>query len=89
VFGAYRPQEWWARVQVPVLLIYGGADQRVPAAESAARIASTLLRAGNGDVTIRIFPGADHTFRMPPGPSEWPVTAAGYVAAILKFVGAQ
>lgn len=86
IFGAYQPLEWWARVRVPVLLIYGGADQRVPAADSAARIASTLLRAGNGDVTVRIFPGADHTFRLPPGPSEWPVTAPGYVAAILDFL---
>ncbi|HEX6067070.1 MAG TPA: alpha/beta fold hydrolase [Longimicrobiales bacterium] len=86
MFGAYRALEWWARVQVPVLLVYGGADQRVPAAESAARIANTLLHAGNGDVTVRIFPGADHTFRLPPGPSDWPVTAPGYVAAILDFV---
>src|SRR5262249_10455850 len=34
-FGQYRPLEWWAKVRVPVLLLYGADDQRVPAAESA------------------------------------------------------
>lgn len=85
-FGRYRPLEWWSRIRVPVLLLYGGDDQRVPAAESAARIASALRRAGNRDVTVRIFPGADHTFRLPPGPGGWPVTAPGYVSTLLDWL---
>lgn len=86
MYGQYDALAWWRKVRVPVLLIYGSADERVPAAESAARISSELLRAGNGDVTVRIFPGADHTFRLPPGPSEWPVTAPGYVDTILNWL---
>ncbi|HEY0670813.1 MAG TPA: alpha/beta fold hydrolase [Longimicrobiales bacterium] len=86
LFATYRPLEWWAGIQVPVLLIYGAADERVPAAESAARISRVLQRAGNNDVTVRIFPGADHTFRLPPGPSEWSVTAPGYLSTILQWV---
>jgi pimeloyl-ACP methyl ester carboxylesterase len=85
-FALYDPLAWWARVRVPVLLIYGADDQRVPARESAARIAATLLRAGNGDVTIRILPDADHTFRLPPGPSGWPVTAPDYVPNLLDWL---
>jgi alpha-beta hydrolase superfamily lysophospholipase len=85
-FGRYRALEWWAGVRVPVLLIYGAEDQRVPAAESAARISATLRAAGNPDVTVRILPGADHTFRLPPGPSGWPVTAPGYVAGLLEWL---
>lgn len=85
-FGRYRPLEWWARVRVPVLLLYGGADPRVPPDESAARISATLRRAGNRDVTVRIFPGADHTFRLPPGPSGWPVTAPDYVSTLLDWL---
>ena len=85
-FGRYRPLEWWGRVRVPVLLVYGAADQRVPAAESAARITAALRGTGNRDVTVRLFPGADHTFRLPPGPSGWPVTAPGYVSTLLDWL---
>jgi len=74
-------------VRVPVLLIYGAADQRVPARESAARIASALARnAPDVDVTVRILPGADHTFRLPPGPSGWPVTAPDYIPTLLRWL---
>jgi dipeptidyl aminopeptidase/acylaminoacyl peptidase len=87
VFAKYQALEWWARVRVPVLLIYGAEDQRVPAAESAARIAATLRDAGNADVTVRILPGADHTFRLPPGPGGWPVTAPDYLPSLLDWLG--
>lgn len=86
VFAKYQALEWWGRVRVPVLLIYGAEDQRVPAAESAARIAAVLRDAGNADVTVRILPGADHTFRLPPGPGGWPVTAPDYLASLFEWL---
>jgi len=86
LFASYQPLTWWAKVRVPVLLIYGAEDQRVPAAESAARIAATLRQAGHHDVTVRILPGADHTFRLRPGPSGWPATAPGYMPALLDWL---
>jgi dienelactone hydrolase len=86
VFAKYNALEWWARVRVPVLLIYGAEDRRVPARESAARIAATLHDAGNADVTVRILPGADHTFRLPPGPGGWPVTAPDYLPSLLDWL---
>lgn len=87
LYAQYEPLTWWAQVRVPVLLVYGENDQRVPARESASRIASTLARnPSNVDVTVRIFPGADHTFRMPPGPGGWPVTAADYVPSLLRWL---
>jgi alpha-beta hydrolase superfamily lysophospholipase len=86
VFARYRPLESWAHVRVPVLLAYGAEDRRVPASESAARISATLRRSGNHDVTVRIFPGADHTFRLPPGPSGWPDTAPGYVSTLVDWI---
>ncbi|HEX6748733.1 MAG TPA: alpha/beta fold hydrolase [Longimicrobium sp.] len=88
-FGRYDPLAWWARIRVPVLLVYGGDDQRVPARESAARIAAALRRAGNGDVTVRIFPGADHTFRLAPGPSGWPSTAPDYLPTLVHWLSAR
>jgi uncharacterized protein len=87
LFGQYDPLAWWSRVRVPVLLVYGANDQRVPPTESARRIEAALRRAGNSNVTVRIYPRADHTFRLPPGPSGWPDTAPGYVSDLLDWVG--
>jgi uncharacterized protein len=87
VFAQYRPLSWWRQVRVPVLLIYGAEDKRVPAAESAARIAGEILRNNpDADVTVRILPKADHTFRLPPGPSGWPNTAPDYLTTLLNWV---
>ena len=87
MFAEYRPLHWWGQVRVPVLLIYGAADQRVPPAESAARISGELLRrAANADVTVRILPHADHAFRLPPGPSGWPNTAPDYLTTLVNWV---
>lgn len=84
----YDPLHWWAQVHVPVLLIYGGADERVPAEESAARIAERLTSILNHRVTRRIYPGADHTFRLPPGPGGWAKTAPRYLQDLLDWVQA-
>lgn len=35
-FGQYRPLDWWAQGRVPVLLVYGAEDKRVPAALAAS-----------------------------------------------------
>ena len=86
VFAAYDPIDWWKRVRVPVLLVYGAEDQRVPAAASATRIESALRASGNTHVTAQIHPGADHTFRLRPGPSGWPVTAPGSVSSLLAWL---
>jgi pimeloyl-ACP methyl ester carboxylesterase len=87
LFGQFDPLVWWAKVRVPVLLIYGDADQRVPARESAARISATLERsAPSVDVTVRILPEADHTFRLPPGKGGWPQTAPDYVPSLLRWL---
>ncbi len=89
-FAQYDALTWWARVRVPVLLIYGAADQRVPAAESAARISSTVLRnSPAADVSVLILPAADHTFRLAPGPSGWPVSAPDYVPGLLRWLAAR
>jgi uncharacterized protein len=86
MYAKYRPLDWWARVRVPVLLLYGAEDQRVPAAESASRIEAALRKAGNAEVTTKIFPGADHTFRLRPGPSGWPVSAPDYLPTLLSWL---
>lgn len=86
-FGAFDPLAWWARVRVPVLLIGGDADARVPIRESFARIAAVMRHSVPAvSVTVRILERADHTFRLAPGPGGWPVTAPEYLPSLLEWL---
>jgi dipeptidyl aminopeptidase/acylaminoacyl peptidase len=60
------PSIYWERITVPALVLFGELDDVVPARASAARIEAALKRAGNRDVTIRIFPKASHTIQPAP-----------------------
>ena len=54
-----------SKIKVPVLVLFGALDQYTPAeavAKMAETISTTLARAGNRDVTTKIFPNADHDF---------------------------
>jgi pimeloyl-ACP methyl ester carboxylesterase len=52
----------WEKVHCPVLIIYGDRDTSAgPPGGLVAIIRRGLAKAGNNDVTVRIFPGADHS----------------------------
>jgi len=86
LFAQYKPLDWWARVRVPVLLMYGTEDLRVPARASSARIWATLERsAPQVPLTVYFVPGADHTFRLPPGRGGWPRTPPDYLPPLLGW----
>ena len=63
LIGRYDPAPALRKVHCPVLAIFGEMDPFVPAQKSADIWKTTLAQAGNHDVTIRIFPHADHTIR--------------------------
>lgn len=44
----------------PTLALYGTLDRNVDAADSAAHLRGYLTRAGNRDVTIKVYPNAGH-----------------------------
>ena len=56
----FDPVPYWAKVTCPVLLLFGELDANVPPKESIPPIQRALERAGNRDVTIKTFPGANH-----------------------------
>lgn len=56
----FDPGPAWEKVHCPVLAIYGEKDTSLPAEMSLPIIRDGLHRAGNSDVTITLFPKADH-----------------------------
>jgi pimeloyl-ACP methyl ester carboxylesterase len=77
----------WARVRAPVLLLWGERDERVDPAASMRIITQALAQGGNTRVTTRIFPGAEHTFRMtePPVPGGWARRAPGLLDFVISW----
>jgi dienelactone hydrolase len=87
------PVEWWRRLRVPVLLVYGRSDELVPASASAERLERVLRDAGHRDVTVRMYPGANHVIKLVASPLvpadagwAWPVLAPGYVDGMVQWM---
>jgi pimeloyl-ACP methyl ester carboxylesterase len=59
---------YWAKVKVPVLLLYGERDEKVPATESIEQIDKALHAAGNPDYTEILIPQAEHNLTVHPKP---------------------
>ena len=56
----FSPRSLLEQITCPVLAIFGDKDTIVDFKESARVYARALRKAGNRDVTIKIFPNADH-----------------------------
>ena len=59
----YDPFKALSRIKVPVLIMFGAADQYVRSEDVpkfVERISTALRRAGNKDITAKIFANADH-----------------------------
>lgn len=73
--GAMPPQRWafakrnlksdatpfLSRIAVPVLAVFGARDLNVDVQQSVSIYKEALTGAGNTDVTIKVFPDADHS----------------------------
>lgn len=82
----YDPLAWWRQVEVPVLLVYGSEDERVPVEESRAAIVRAIEEGRGAPPETRVFQGADHTFRVRRPGDVWPRTVDGYPDAILEWL---
>jgi dienelactone hydrolase len=84
------PAPWWRAVHVPVLGVYGAADELVPAKPSANAIERALHQGGNHEVTVRVFPAANHVIRILPlvagGKWDWPRAAPGYMELMTTWI---
>jgi pimeloyl-ACP methyl ester carboxylesterase len=59
----YDPRPALSRVRIPVLALFGEKDVQVPPAQSVPPMEAAFRAAGNGDATVRVFPGLNHLFQ--------------------------
>jgi len=86
----YDPMPALEKVRCPVLALFGELDTLTPVAETTANYRKGLGKARNKDVTIKIFPNADHALLVWPKPDDqnhWPVLAAGYLDMMTDWIG--
>ena len=89
--AAYRPLDYWRQVRVPVMLVFGTHDERVPPVRSADAIVAALKSAGNSNVTLKMFANADHAFKTVPQASAegWTKFAPEYAGTLVNWARAQ
>ena len=88
---------WQQRMTQPVLVVYGTADASMPVVQGALQIRSDVAQAGNTDVTIRYYEGADHGIRVGGSPtpeflrdlSGWVLGLPGTGGAAPQVAGAE
>ena len=86
------PASAWARAVAPTLLVFGEADELVPARASMQRLAAALRDAGRDPADLRVFPRANHVLRTvasplvpPPAAWDWPRVAPGYLDTLVQW----
>jgi len=57
------PAQFWQKVKCPVLLLNGEKDIQVYASQNIPAITASLQKAGDKNVTTKIFPGLNHLFQ--------------------------
>lgn len=85
----YNAADYWAKVNVPVLLIYGERDVYVPVTQSVLNIDRALNKAGNNDYTIIMLPRASHAFNIEPETGqtfEWRRMASGFPNLLTAWI---
>ena len=85
----YDSADYWAQVNVPVLVIYGERDLYVPVSQSISNIERALSKAKNGDYTILVLPRASHAFIIEPEagqPFEWWHIAPGFLDLLTAWI---
>jgi pimeloyl-ACP methyl ester carboxylesterase len=84
----YDPLPTLQELSIPSLWIYGGQDDIIPAAESAAILERMKSRR---DITVQTFPTATHTlWIIPKGePFRWMGLAPGYVETVKDWVSSR
>jgi dienelactone hydrolase len=84
----YDPAPALARIHVPVLALFGELDTMVPPEPNRTLIGNGLRKAGNRQLTVRVFEGANHQFwaAKTGARAEYAQLTPGYVPGFLDAV---
>ena len=86
--GRYDPAPVLRKIKVPVLVLFGAADQLAPPgaiAEIAARAEAALKQGGNKDVIVKIFPNANHDLSVKLDSGQW-VAPPDYHSTLTSWI---
>lgn len=87
-FVAYDPGQDWAGVKVPVLALFGGLDVQVDVRQNRIALETALARAGNKNLTVRVFEEANHLFQAAKtgSPEEYVSLPMQFVSGFLQSI---
>jgi hypothetical protein len=87
-FLSHDPAPVLEKVTVPVLALFGGLDLQVPAQENREAVVKALERGGNKDVTVQLFPDANHLFQSAKtgSPAEYATLPPAFVPGFLETI---
>lgn len=87
-FLDFDPATVLRQVRLPVLSIFGELDLQVLPDLNREAMMRALQEAGNRNVTVRTFPGANHLFQkaITGSPGEYPVLAKEFVPGLPDFI---
>ncbi|WP_082160021.1 alpha/beta hydrolase family protein [Actinobaculum suis] len=60
----FDPAAYEAKITAPVMMLYGTADKSMPTIQGPLVMAKQLEKAGNRNLTIRYYEGADHGLQL-------------------------
>jgi len=87
------PLPAWRALRAPALIVFGAADELLPAGASATSIERALAQGGNADHAMKTFPAANHVLKTLPlvagGAWDWPRVAPGYLDLVTKWMTAH
>jgi pimeloyl-ACP methyl ester carboxylesterase len=87
-FIGFDPSTVLQRVTCPVLAVFGGRDLQVPEVPNRSRLEAALTEARNTDVTVKVYPDANHLFMtaVTGQPAEYATLPKAFVPTLLEDI---
>ncbi len=87
-FLSYDPAKALEKVTIPVLMLFGGKDLQVPVSQNRPPMEEALLKAGNQEYHVKVFPDANHLFQEAGtgSPNEYPQLPKAFVPGFLEEI---
>jgi pimeloyl-ACP methyl ester carboxylesterase len=87
-FLSYDPAKALEKVTIPVLMLFGGKDLQVPVNQNRKPMEDALIRAGNREYVVKVFPDANHLFQEAGtgSPNEYPQLPKTFVPGFLEEI---